>query len=233
MRELGIAPDNIREDIQGKRPMVLTVSREYIQLPPGSEVTLQDQTWDDYEALLESRRDDGAIKIRFNGHTHQIQLMAPMAGHGNRIDTLVDLVKALLRHQSRDWHSYDPVTLKRLQEAGAEPDACFYIANWQAVLGKDRLDLATDPPPDLAIEMDMTSFTDLEVYQTLGVPEVWIYRQGRLSIYGLTAEGYEDRSSSPTFPAVDVKNLLPDYVEKAWAMGSSVALREFEQFLTA
>ncbi|ASC69510.1 hypothetical protein XM38_004370 [Halomicronema hongdechloris C2206] len=211
--------------------MVLTVSREYIQLPPGSEVTLHYQTWADYEALLASRRENAAIKIRFNGHTQQITLMAPMAGHGNRIDTLVDLVKALLRHQGRDWHSYDPVTLKKLQEAGAEPDACFYIENWQAVLGKDRIDLATDPPPDLAIEMDMTSLTDLEVYQTLGVPEVWIYRQGQLSLHGLTADGYEDRANSPTFPSVDVKNLLPEYVERAWAAGSSVAMREFEQVL--
>lgn len=213
--------------------MVLTISRDDIQLPPGSGVTLHDQTWADYEALLASRRDNAAIKICFNGHTQQIKLMAPMAGHGRRIDMLVDLVKALLRHQGRDWDSSHPVTLKRLQEAGAEPDACFYIENWQAVLGKDRIDLAIDPPPDLAIEVDMTSLTDLEVYQTLAVPEVWVYCQGHLSLYVLTAEGYEDRSSSPTFPTVDVKKRLPEYVERAWAAGSSVALREFEQVLKA
>ncbi len=213
--------------------MVLTISQEYIQLPPGSEVRLHEQTWADYEALLTSRREDAAIKIRFNGHRQQITLMAPMAGHGRRIDMLVDLVKALLRHQSRDWDSSHPVTLKRRQEAGAEPDACFYIENWQAVLGKDRIDLTTDPPPDLVIEMDMTSLTDLEVYQALAVPEVWVYRQKHLSIYVLTAEGYENRPSSPTFPSVKVKHLLPKYVERAWAAGSSVAMREFEQVLNA
>ncbi|MEP0947139.1 MULTISPECIES: hypothetical protein [Cyanophyceae] len=62
---------------------MLTVSPERIQLPPGSTVTLHYQTWDDYETLLTSRRDDAAIKIRFNVHTQQISLMAPMAGHGN------------------------------------------------------------------------------------------------------------------------------------------------------
>jgi Uma2 family endonuclease len=211
--------------------MALTVSRDYIQLPPGSEVTLHYQTWADYEALLASRREDAAIKIRFNGHTQQIKLMSPMAGHGNRVDTLVDLVKALLRHQKRDWHSYDPVTLKKLQEAGAEPDACFYIENWQAVLGRDRIDLATDPPPDLAIEIDMTSVTDLEVYQTLKIPEVWIYRKQSLSIHELTPEGYGDRPTSTIFPTVDVKALMPQYVERAWEAGSSVALREFEERL--
>ncbi|MEB3290030.1 MAG: Uma2 family endonuclease [Leptolyngbya sp.] len=212
-------------------PMVLSVSRDHIQLPAGSSVTLSDQTWADYEALLTSRRENAAIKIRFNAHTQQISLMAPMAGHGNRIDTLVDLVKALLRHQNRDWHSYDPVTLKRWPEAGAEPDACFYLQNWQAVLGKERIDLTVDPPPDLAIEVDLTSLTDLAIYQVLAIPEVWIYRQGQLLIYGLTAMGYECLDSSPTFPTVEVTTLLPQYVERAWVAGSSLALREFEQYL--
>ena len=211
--------------------MVLMVSREQIQLPEGSQVTLTYQTWADYEALLASRRDDAAVKIRYNAHTHTISLMAPMAGHGNRSRTLADLVTALLRHQNRNWHGFDPITLKRLREAGLEPDTCFYIQNWQAALGKDRIDLAVDPPPDLAIEVDLTSFTDLDIYQTLAVPEVWIYRQQQLSIYMLTPNGYEDRGTSPTFPTVDVKTVLPEYVERAWQEGSSVALRAFEQSL--
>ena len=72
--------------------MLVTVSSEQIKLPPGSEVTLRYQTWADYEAILESRRDDAAIKIRFDAHTQEISIMAPMAGHGRRIDILVDLV---------------------------------------------------------------------------------------------------------------------------------------------
>lgn len=212
--------------------MVLSVSREQIQIPPGSAVTLTYQTWEDYEALLESRRDDAAIKIRYNAHTQTLSLMAPLAGHGRRIDILVDLVKALLRHQGRNWDSAHPITLKRLLEAGVEPDACFYIENWQAILGQERIDLAVDPPPDLAIEVDMTSFTDLEIYQILEIPEVWIYRRGQLSIYVLTATGYADSTRSPTFASVNVKTVLPGYVERAWSAGSSVALREFEAYLT-
>lgn len=211
--------------------MVLTVSREQIQLPPGSRVTLTYQTWADYEALLASRRDDAAIKICYSADTQEISLMAPLAGHGNRVDTLVDLVKAILRHQGRDWHSFDPITLKRLREAGLEPDACFYIQNWQSALGKDRIDLTIDPPPDLAIEVDLTSFTNLDIYQTLAVPEVWIYRQQQLNVHVLTPDGYKDSKTSPIFPTVNVKSILPEYVEQAWQTGSSVALRAFEQYL--
>lgn len=213
--------------------MALTVSQERIDLPPGSEVRLRYQTWADYEALLTSRRDDAAIKIRFNAQTQEISIMAPLPGHGRRIDILADLVKAILRQQGRNWDSSHPLTLRRLREAGAEPDAYFYIRNWQAILGKDRIDLSEDPPPDLAIEMDLTSLTDLSVYQILAVPEIWIYREGALQIYVLTAEGYRDSQTSPTFTNIDVKTVLPRYVERAWAAGSSVALREFEQFLSS
>ena len=211
--------------------MVLTVSKEQISLPPGSEVTLRYQTWADYEAILESRRDNAAIKIRFDASTQEISIMAPMAGHGRRIDILADLVKALLRHQNRDWDSAHPITLKRMKAGGAEPDACFYIQNWQALLGKERLDLSQDPPPDLAIEVDVTSLTSLSIYRVLTVPELWIYRQAVLSIYVLTSNGYVDAPTSPTFPDFDVKNILPGYIERAWSAGSSIALREFNAFL--
>jgi Uma2 family endonuclease len=211
--------------------MVFTISPTGIDVPPGSEATLRYQTWADYEAMLTSRGDNAAVKLRYNAHTQELRIMAPLPAHGNRSRTLSDLVMVLLRHQNRDWHGFDPITLKRLKEAGTEPDACFYIQNWQVALGKERIDLSQDPPPDLVLEMDWTSYTDLSVYEILGVPEVWIYRQASLSVYVLTAAGYEDRTTSPTFPAVDVKNLLPQYVERAWTAGSSVALREFEAFL--
>jgi Uma2 family endonuclease len=56
---------------------------------------------------------------------------------------------------------------------GIEPDPCFYIQNEASVRGKKRLDLSTDPPPDLAIEIDITSRTHPEIYAALGVPELW------------------------------------------------------------
>ncbi len=211
--------------------MLVTISPDHIDLSPGSDVIFSHQTWDDYEAMLVSRGDNAAVKIHYNAHTQEIRIMAPLAAHGNRSRTLADLVIALLRHQQRDWHGFDPITLKRFNQAGAEPDACFYIQNWQAVLGKERIDLSQDPPPDLVIEMDLTSRTDVGVYGILGVPEVWVYRPGSLALYSLMPEGYEERLTSLTFPTVDVKTLLPEYVERAWLAGSSVALREFEEYL--
>ena len=157
--------------------------------------------------------------------------MAPLPGHGKRSDTLTDLVKSLLRHQGQDWEGFDPITLKRFQQKGVEPDQCFYIQNRQAVLGKDRVDLEHDPPPDLALEIDLTSLTPIQDYEEIGVPEVWIYREQKLHIYVLDGEDYHEQEESPLFPGIPVKQLIPEYVERSWSEGSSVALRAFEQYL--
>ncbi len=80
------------------------------------------------------------------------------------------VTEALLRHTGREWQGFDPTTLKRFGEAGLEPDKFFYIERRQAILGKERIDLASDPPPDLAIEVDATSTTSAEDY---GMVQKW------------------------------------------------------------
>lgn len=63
-------------------------------------------------------------------------------------------------------------------ERGIEPDECFYITHEPAVRGKAQLDLSTDPPPDLGIEVDISrgSLVRMPIYAALGVPEVWAVR---------------------------------------------------------
>ncbi|NEP02901.1 MAG: Uma2 family endonuclease [Symploca sp. SIO2E9] len=211
--------------------MLLSVSKETIDLPPGGEVILRYQTWADYEELLESRRDKSAIKIRFDANTQEIRIMSPLPGHGKRADTLADLVKILLGYQEQDWESFDPITLKRFGIKGIEPDSCFYIQNRQAILGQERIDLEVCPPPDLAIEIDLTSLTSAEDYQAIAIPELWIYRRETLHIHLFDGQKYTESSNSSIFPDINVKQLIPKYVERAWKAGSSVALKEFQQFL--
>ncbi len=211
--------------------MVLAISQQTIEIPPGGEVILRYQTWEDYEKLLNLRQDKAAIKVRFNAQTKEIRLMSPLPGHGNRIDTLTDLVKILLRHQKQDWEGFDPITLKRFPQGGIEPDACFYIQNREQILGKERFDLNIDPPPDLAIEVDWTCSTKIEDYEVIASPEVWIYRRETLFIYLFDGKSYQPSSHSPLFRGINVAEILPLYVERAWQIGSSVVLREFEQYL--
>ncbi len=211
--------------------MNLTISRSEIALPPGAEIILRHQTWSDYEALLEKRSEKSAVKIYFNALTQEIRLMSPSLRHGNQSDALSDMVKCILRRQGRDWHSFDPITIKKLEEKGVEPDACFYIANFQAILGKDKIDLEIDPPPDLALEVDLTSFTRPDDYESIAVPELWIYRAGVLNIYLLNEQHYHESDQSLSFPTLPLKVLVPKYLEQTWEIGTSAAMRAFEQTL--
>jgi Uma2 family endonuclease len=206
----------------------LTISSAGIDLSPGSEVILRHQTWADYEELLRRRQDNAAVKIRYNARSREVRMMTPLPEHGKTSDVLSDLVKALLRHSGQDWEGFDPITLKRYGEGGLEPDWCVYIQNREAILGKKWIDLASDPPPDLALEVDATCSSNPEDYEPLRIPELWIYREESLHIYLFDGRHYRNAADSPTFPGIPVGRLIPEYVRLAWQAGSSVALRQFD-----
>jgi Uma2 family endonuclease len=209
--------------------MLITISPETLSLEAGSEIILRHKTWEDYEDLLAIRQDKNLSKLYFNAKTQEIRLISPLASHGKRVDTLRDLVKALLNFEGKDWECFDPIPLKQLQRAGVEPDTCFYIENRQVILGKERINLTVDPPPDLAIEVDFTSVTNLGSYTPLAIPELWIYSPGDLKIHIFENDDYQEKSQSNLFKHWDIKTLFPNYVEMAWFKGSSVALRAFEE----
>ena len=211
--------------------MLPTITPTKLEVPPGGTVILQAQSWEDYETVLATRQEQSSLKISFSASTQEIRLMSPLPKHANGSAILVDLVKALLRFYNLDWHDFDPVTLKKLHEKGLEPDHCFYIQHYRTVLGNEQIDLERDPPPDLALEVDLTSFSSIEEYAAIAIPELWIYRNQALTIYVLEDGEYNETSQSRWFPSLPLKDLIPIYTEQAWAEGSSVALRAFEQYL--
>ena len=115
--------------------------------------------------------------------------------------------------------------------AGIEPDNCFYIQNYQAMIGKKRLDLTVDPPPDLAIEVDVTSKTQLSAYQALGVAELWRYENDQLQIYVLRNGEYIKSQISPIFANFPVIEVISQFVVMSWTTGTSVALRSFRKWV--
>jgi hypothetical protein len=97
--------------------------------------------------------------------------------------------------------------------------------------GKERIDLASDPPPDLAIVIDATSATRPEDYEPLRVPELWVYREDTLYIYVFDGNHYHESAESSTFPGMPLRRWNPEYLQRAWQAGSSLALQEFENAL--
>jgi Uma2 family endonuclease len=145
-----------------------------------------------------------------------------------------NLVEALLEELSIEFWSLGSTTLKNQKMAqGVEPDACFYIQNQAAVRGKNRIDLETDPPPDLAIEIDLTSRTQFNNYQALGVPELWRYNGRNLQISVLQNGKYIQSDRSLQFPNFPITELIPQYLEQSKTAGRNVAMKAFRYWVRA
>jgi len=205
-------------------PVVKPVSQ--MQLAPGSVVTIQDVSWQEFESILQEMGEKRAARVAYSKGS--LEIMVPLPEHERPKDLISDIVKILLKRTGRRYEPFGSTTFKRENTAGVEPDACFYIQNYQQMIGRRRLE-PDDPPPDLAIETDVTSKTTLDAYEAIAVPELWIYDSGKLTIYLLTQGQYTKSDTSPTFPNIPLTQIIPATVERAWQVGSVEALEEFER----
>ncbi len=207
----------------------VTIPIKNIQLNPGSTIAIHDITWEQFEAILEERETTG-IKTRIAYSQGILEIMSPLPAHERPHRIIGDIVKILLDVQEQDWEDFGSTTFRKKANAvGLEPDTCFYIQNARKVRDRMRIDLTIDPPPDLAIEADVTSSTTLDAYEALAVPEVWIYTQEKFTINVLTDGKYVESTNSPTFPGLPILELIPKLVKQAFQEGSSKVLRELRK----
>jgi len=204
-------------------PVLKPVSQ--ITLSPGSVVTIPNITWLEFESILQELGEKRRTRIAYSNST--LEIMVPLPEHERPKDLISDIIKILLKSAGRRYEPFGSTTFKREGAAGVEPDACFYILNYQRMINRRRL-LPDDPPPDLAIETDVTSKTKIDAYKIIGVPEVWVYDSGRLRIYLLQDGEYVESDISPNFPEIAIAQLIPATVERAWQVGNLQALEEFE-----
>ncbi|MEG3905444.1 Uma2 family endonuclease [Microcoleus sp. B4-C5] len=204
-------------------PVLKPVSQ--ITLSPGSVVTIPNITWLEFESILQELGEKRSARVAYSKET--LEIMVPLPEHEIPRDLISDIVKILLKSAGRRYQPFGSTTFKREGAAGVEPDACFYILNYQRMIGCRRLQ-PDAPPPDLAIETDVTSKTTIDAYKMIGVPEVWVYDSGRLLIYLLQDGEYVESDMSPNFPEIAIAQLIPATVERAWQVGNLQALEEFE-----
>lgn len=210
----------------------VTIPIKQLQLAPGSLATLSDVTWDAYEAILTELGAERRVP-RITYSNGILELMSPLPRHERPHKLIGYIVTTLLDAAEQDWEDFGSTTFKRPdKQAGLEPDTCFYIQNAAQVRDCQRMDLSTYPPPDLAIESDVTSKTTLEAYQRIGIPELWIYAAGTLTIYRLNQDEYVQSETSPLFPDYAIPALIPQLIEEAFAVGSSQMLRNLRSRLT-
>ncbi|MBE9183615.1 Uma2 family endonuclease [Microcoleus sp. LEGE 07076] len=204
-------------------PVLKPVSQ--ITLTPGSVVTIPNISWLEFESILEELGEKRSARVAYSKET--LEIMVPLPEHERPTDLISDIVKILLKSAGRRYEPFGSTTFKREGAAGIEPDACFYILNYQRMINRRRL-LPDDPPPDLAIETDVASKTTIDAYLAIEVPEVWVYDSGRLRVYLLQDGEYVESEISPNFPGIAIAQLIPATVERALQVGSCQALEEFE-----
>lgn len=204
-------------------PFIKPVSQ--IRLAPGSSVAIPNLSWQEFEWILQELGENRSARVAYSRGT--LEIMIPLPEQEKPKELIADIVKTLLRASNRKYEPFGSTTFKREGKAGIEPDACFYIQNYQRMINRRRLQ-ADDPPPDLAIECDVTSKTTIEAYEAIEVPEVWIYDSGKLSIYLLQDTKYVESEYSPLFPQIALTQIIPNAIARSWQIGSVAALEELE-----
>lgn len=208
--------------------MFAVVTPEKIHLPPGAIVRLPG-SWQDYQKLVEQLGNRSIPRIKYR--PGEILLMSPLPAHGREANIIADVVKVLLDYLGQDYEAFTPITMDLPEIRGVEPDYCFYIDNWQAVAGKARINWGIDPPPDLVIEIDVTTYTDVNDYLPYRVPEVWIYKRKGLVIYGYQSDRYEIVNNSRYFPNINISDILTECFQIATDRNTSTAIRELRRKL--
>ena len=171
--------------------------------PPEQRVVLHNVSWETYERILAEHIDCSSPRFTFDHGEVEIVTLSPE--HERYSVRIADLVGVLADEMDLRLEALGSTTFKRQElKRGFEPDSCFYVGNVERVLGKDRIDLTVDPPPDLVVEVDITSpsVSKLPLFAEFGVPEVWRFDGERLSILRLRHGSYQAVETSEVFPGV-------------------------------
>ncbi|MBD2594385.1 Uma2 family endonuclease [Nostoc spongiaeforme FACHB-130] len=207
--------------------MNTVVTSEKIHLPAGAVLKLLGN-WQDYQRMVSVLGDRSIPRIKYR--PGEILLMAPLPEHGRDTSLLALVAITILDYLNRKYESFTPITMSLPEVSGIESDFCFYIENWPSAVGKSRIDWQNDLPPDLAIEIDVTSYTDINDYLVYKVPEVWLLRNKQLLIYRLQGEDYT-LSESSYFPNI------PEIVQQCFRIAredtTSEAIRWLRNFLVS
>jgi len=198
--------------------MTVTIPLPNLQLMPGSHICINGISWQDYEAIQKELGENRNLRLVY--YPDVLAIISPSHDHERPHRHSAYIVTTILESQERDWEDFGSTTLKYPELAGIEPDTCFYIQNADRARQLTHLDLSQSPPPDLAIECDVTSKTMIQAYEALRVPEVWLYSSDKLQIFVFSETGYEQVQNSLSFPDFPVSDLIPQLIQTGMLEGT-------------
>ena len=196
---------------------------------PGHQLLIKNVSWQMYKHILEELGENRNSRVSYSQGI--LEIMTPLPEHEAAKVIIGDLVKALLEELEIEFWSLGSTTFdKENMTEGVEPDDCFYIQNEAAVRGKKRINLETDPPPDLAIEIDITSRTRFHNYEALGVPELWRWNGRKLEINVLQDGKYVESNTSRIFPNLLIAEVIPEYLVRS-NFGRNATMKAFRYWV--
>ncbi len=198
-------------------------------------IVLEGIPWDAYEALRDANQNYHIRMFYGNG---RLELMSPSYRHELGSRRLAEIIRLVTSGLGLPCQSAGSMTLRRkgkgpLGGYGKEPDSCFFLANEPRMRGKLAYDPAIDPPPDLAIEVEVSyrSELSLKIYAKTGVPEVWRY-DGRKLWFGRLRENgtYTACDASLGLPMLTPEIVL-EWLGRADELGESEWFRQLHEWV--
>ena len=161
--------------------------------------------------------------------------MAPLLIHERYKNLLGLMIGILAEYFELPFISGGATTLRKPEDLkGLEGDECFWIQNADKIIGRADIDLAKDPPPDLAIEIDITSSSldKLGIYASIGVTELWRYDGQVLQVGLLQSDGkYKTTDASEIFPSVPLASLVK-FLERWDETDDGTFIRNFRKWVS-
>ena len=192
---------------------------------------LHNISWETFETLLKETGEHRGSRFAYDCGT--LEIMTPLLEHESYKCNLGNFIIALAEELNTEIKSAGSTTLKRrIAKRGIEPDNCYYIQNEPAVRGRQELDLEVDIPPDLAIEIDITSSSvdKFGIYAALGIPELWRYNGRNLKFHQLLEGQYIERESSLAFPLISASD-MGGFIEQSKNKGEIALLKSFRAWV--
>ena len=200
-------------------------------LPPGGVLRVESVSWDDYEQLLHEVGDYYHARIFYD--RGDLEIISPSLPTERAKSILGGLISLIGDELDLDTVSLGSTTIhEKLKQCGAEPHISFYVGRIDHILGYRDLNFSQDPPPDLVIEIDLTSgsMNKLPIYRRFGVKEIWQAVKFKVHIKILTDDGYEEMSASRLFPFLTAE-VLTCFLDLGMEKGESYAARAFRAWL--
>jgi Uma2 family endonuclease len=198
---------------------------ETIKSPAVHRVILHNTSWETYERLMKERGENRVPRFAYD--RGELEIMSPSTEHESIAYYIGLLVAVFAEEASVDLYGAGSTTFDREDLGrGFEPNASFYVRNAELVRGKPRIDLSLDPPPDLVIEVDITSpsLDKFPIYARLGVHEVWRYDGDRATIFALEEGEYVEAGESVALPPL-TSDVLTRFIQESTSLGSTGWLR--------